>query len=204
MTLRKMLPSACLVNLLATTLIAATGGAPPANQVVAPARETHQVTGANVRLDRAMPAHPGRPLLDPEMIAGIMNSSPSGPVEPDCGPAPARGAQGRGGVLFAPACADDSPTFRAALSAYLGGAPVDYWDARLATPTLTELSQYDSVLTCAYSGYADPVGMGDVLADYVDAGGRVILGQFCYAALAGRIMTPGYCPVTVSTNEPAV
>jgi hypothetical protein len=48
--------------------------------------------------------------------------------------------------------------------------------------------------------YADPVLMGDRLADYVDAGGHVVLGVFCTfttgAPLGGRIMTPGYSPVT--------
>jgi hypothetical protein len=41
--------------------------------------------------------------------------------------------------------------------------------------------------------------MGDVLADYVNAGGRVILGRSTLTGLAGRIMTPAYCPVAATT-----
>ena len=52
--------------------------------------------------------------------------------------------------------------------------------------------------------YADNVAMGDVLADYVDQGGNVVLGVFCtYTAgyyLDGRIMQPGYSPVYSPTG----
>ena len=53
----------------------------------------------------------------------------------------------------------------------------------------------------------DNDAMGDNLADYVDHGGRVILGQWCFPTagnyLAGRIMTPDYCPVPRRPVGPA-
>jgi hypothetical protein len=98
------------------------------------------------------------------------------------------------GLLCAPANAD-SPSFRAAVAALLNSR-VDYFDARAGTPTLEQLEPYAAVLTWFFYGYADSVAMGDVLADYVDVGGRAILGQWCFDNLAGRIMTPEYCPVT--------
>lgn len=103
-----------------------------------------------------------------------------------------------GGFLYAPA-QDDSPDFRAQLSECLG-VPVDYYDARISTPSLALLSNYECVFTWPNFAYDDNVAMGDVLADYVDAGyGTVILGQWCLPTqsfwLDGRIMEPGYCPV---------
>jgi hypothetical protein len=101
-------------------------------------------------------------------------------------------------ILYAPTTSDD-PGLRAAIAAITGGT-VDYFDARIATPSAAMLSGYGCVFTWVSNDYADHVLMGDRLADFVDAGGRVVLGAFCtYTvnySLGGRIMTSGYCPVT--------
>ncbi len=106
-------------------------------------------------------------------------------------------AAGGTGILYAPSN-DDDPGFRADLSA-ITGAPVDYFDTRVATPTLALLQQYACVFTWTNSPYLDNVAFGDVLADYVDGAGNVVLGAFCTFRtgffLAGRIMDEGYCPV---------
>jgi hypothetical protein len=114
-----------------------------------------------------------------------------------CGPA----AQAQGGLLYAPTWYDN-PVFRATLSALFGGAPVDYWDARISIPPVSVMAQYEVVLTWVNYPYADPVLMGDRLADYVDQGGRAILGPWCYPHgqpnyLQGRIMTAAYCPAVI-------
>jgi hypothetical protein len=106
------------------------------------------------------------------------------------------------GMMYAPTEADN-PTFRSAVGAIIGG-PCDYFDARIGTPTLAQLQEYECVMTWVNYAYADSVGMGDVLADYVDAGGKVILGQWTeYSGqvnwLEGRIMTAGYCPVDATS-----
>jgi hypothetical protein len=108
------------------------------------------------------------------------------------------------GILYAPT-QNDNRAWRMELSA-LAGCPVDYWDARAGTPTLEYLRNYCCVFTWVDYPYADNAAMGDVLANYVDAGGKVILGQWAYRTfqgnfLAGRIMTPAYCPVTGDTYE---
>ena len=107
--------------------------------------------------------------------------------------------RGTGAVLYCPS-QPDFPAFRAALSAALGGVVVDYFDPRAETPTLALLQNYDCVMTWVNFGYLDRDAMGNVLADYVDAGGRVILGQWCLPTagnfLGGRIMTAGYVPVS--------
>src|SRR5204863_6898599 len=51
---------------------------------------------------------------------------------------------------------------------------VDYFDAQFNTPTLAQLTPYNIVVSFSNSSYADPVGMGNVLADYADTGGIVV------------------------------
>jgi hypothetical protein len=108
-------------------------------------------------------------------------------------PAPRAGSR----MLYA-VSDDDDPAFRAAIAAATSGT-VDYFDARNATPTPTQLAGYDAVYTYINFALADPQLFGDRLADFVDAGGRVLLGPFCAAssgnALAGRITLAGYSPV---------
>jgi hypothetical protein len=104
-------------------------------------------------------------------------------------------------ILYAPT-EDDSPTFRADLAA-LTDAVVDYFDPRFETPDAVLLADYDVVMTWVNYAYADSVLMGDNLADFVDSGGKVILGQWCLPTggshIKGAIWGPGYCPVTGSS-----
>ncbi|NIP24717.1 MAG: hypothetical protein GWN67_29290 [Phycisphaerae bacterium] len=107
-----------------------------------------------------------------------------------------------GSILYAPSESDD-PNFRNAISLACGGATVDYFDARVGTPSVSLLSTYDCVMTWINYFPHDANGFGNNLADYVDAGGKVILGQWCLPTagfhLDGRILTSAYCPVTAST-----
>ncbi len=101
-------------------------------------------------------------------------------------------------VLYAPS-EPDNPAFRAALEPLIGGA-VDYHDARASIPTLDQMLQYDWVFTWANYPYADSMLFGNRLADYVDAGGRVILGQWAWEGLerpsvVPRILVAPYCPL---------
>lgn len=102
-----------------------------------------------------------------------------------------------GTYLIAPSDPDNA-SFRGQVAGFLGST-VDYYDAESGTPTLAELSGYDAVFVWANRSFADSNAYGDVLADYVDAGGRVVLGAFTtYSSgndLGGRIMSSGYSPV---------
>lgn len=113
------------------------------------------------------------------------------------------GPAGATSMLYAPSEEDD-PGFRAAVAALLGGT-VDYFDARAATPDAGTLAGYDCVFTWANFSYENNVLFGDRLADFVDAGGNVVLGAFAtYTSgnyLDGRIMDAGYCPVVGGTNH---
>ena len=100
-------------------------------------------------------------------------------------------------ILYAPSEADD-PAYRAAIG-LASAAQVDYFDTRVATPSVATLLQYDAVYTWVNFDYLDPTGFGNNLAAYNDNGGNVVLGVFCTFTtgnfLAGNIMTAAYCPV---------
>jgi PKD repeat protein len=88
---------------------------------------------------------------------------------------------------------------RAQLIAFGDLGAVDEFDAMSATPTLAQLQAYDVVVTWTDYTYADPTGMGNVLADYVDGGGRVIPMMFSMGThgwqMGGRFMTENYTAV---------
>lgn len=77
---------------------------------------------------------------------------------------------------------------------------VDVYDARVTTPTLAELQAYEAVYVWSNSSFANPDGLGDALADYVDAGGGVVVSTFAFWStsinLGGRFVTGGYLPFT--------
>ena len=89
----------------------------------------------------------------------------------------------------------DSP-IQAILQAYGDLGNVDLFDARYAIPTLSLLKEYDVVLTWCNYAYIDPVAVGDVLAEYVDMGGKVINLTWSMGMagneLAGRFITQNY------------
>ena len=73
-------------------------------------------------------------------------------------------------------------------------------DNRLATPTLGQLAAYDAVLVWTDGPALDPIALGDVLANYVDGGGGVVLATFGFASgwnIQGRFTAPGYAPLGI-------
>ncbi len=68
-----------------------------------------------------------------------------------------------------------------------------------ATPTLQDLEQYDAVAVWNDCGFQEPQALGDVLADYVDGGGHVVVAAFAGAdSIRGRFSTEGYSAVVSS------
>ena len=100
-------------------------------------------------------------------------------------------------------CADDDPCepLASQLMAFGDLGSVDSFDAH-DTPSLADLLAYDVVLTWNNYNYADPTALGDVLADYVDAGGKVINMQFSLNqwGLQGRFMSGNYTAMKGSEN----
>ncbi len=75
---------------------------------------------------------------------------------------------------------------------------VDVIDAQSSTPTLATLQNYNAVLTWTGSSYADAIGMGNVLADYVDANGGVVHSPVSFdsgSRLDGRWIVGDYRPI---------
>jgi hypothetical protein len=79
-----------------------------------------------------------------------------------------------------------------------GVVGVDYFDAQFSTPTLAQLTPYNIVVAFSNSSYGDATAMGNVLADYADAGGVVVGFNFDWFGppfgLEGRWQTGGYSP----------
>jgi hypothetical protein len=112
------------------------------------------------------------------------------------------------GILYAPSFSDDA-TYRASIGAYTLG-PVNYFDARTGTPSAALLATYDGVYTHSAQVYSDRVLFGDRLADFVDAGNKVVLGVGAMYndliggsdySIGGRIRGKGYSPVTADPDK---
>ena len=106
----------------------------------------------------------------------------------------------RAGINAAPnvllLAADGANIIQGLLQAYGDLGVVDYYDARFATPSLVELAAYDVVVTWSNHVYAAPTAIGNVLADYVDTGGKVVNLNFSVGThgwqMAGRFITENY------------
>ncbi|HOT91991.1 MAG TPA: PKD domain-containing protein, partial [Anaerolineae bacterium] len=92
---------------------------------------------------------------------------------------------------------------RSLLQAYGDLGVVDVYDARYSTPTLVELQAYDVVITWNNYAYQDATAMGNVLADYVDSGGKVVDLEFALDSswgMQGRFVSAGYTAMTHSAT----
>jgi len=76
--------------------------------------------------------------------------------------------------------------------------------------TLADVTPYDIVVTSnntqwLSTGGVDPEVMGDLLADYIDGGGKVIVNQFAYSydawQMTGRFIDDDYGPFEPSTTD---
>ncbi|MCC7292635.1 MAG: thrombospondin type 3 repeat-containing protein [Phycisphaerales bacterium] len=163
--------------------------------------------------------HVGRPLDesdgDGDGILGCVDNCPDAynPGQEDsdgdgtgdvCDDTPCGGGGG-GRALVLWADNDD-----AGLQSYLSGdgrfSLVDAIDARSYTPSLSELQNYDAVITWSNYCYADGYTLGNNLRDYVDQGGGVVIATFAHYA-DGSCLGPGggwlsdqYDPILNSFN----
>ena len=87
-------------------------------------------------------------------------------------------------------------------------ADVDVYSGNFATPTLSQLQQYAAVFTWSAQEYLNGTEFGNVLADYVDNGGGVVVATFAFYAssygtglnIEGRLLTGGYLPFTTGAQ----
>jgi hypothetical protein len=64
---------------------------------------------------------------------------------------------------------------------------IDVYDASVMNPTLADLQAHQSVLVFSDKVFFNPVALGDVLADYYDGGGRVVLAMFSTVGVGTRV-----------------
>ncbi|MDP8208312.1 MAG: carboxypeptidase regulatory-like domain-containing protein [Candidatus Electryonea clarkiae] len=76
---------------------------------------------------------------------------------------------------------------------------IDQFNAAASTPDLEDLEEYDLIWTSSNSQYNDRAAMGDIMADFVDEGGAVVLTMFALAAAnwypTGRFLDEDYYPM---------
>jgi len=100
-------------------------------------------------------------------------------------------------IVHATTYVSDVQTKLAATGRYTS---VDLHNAGSTTPTLPTLQAYDAILVVSDSGFSDGVGLGNVVADYADGGGGVVVCTFAFHSpgggltLGGRISTGNYLP----------
>ena len=125
------------------------------------------------------------------------NDGAAGPAGPAGSPQPIK-------VLFA-AAETESSLKSVVAGAYSYGAfplgtEIDYFEIRSTAPALATLLEYDVVVAHTNSSTSVGAAVGDVLADYADAGGKVVILQYAFTTqgdlpILGRIMTEGYSPL---------
>jgi len=81
---------------------------------------------------------------------------------------------------------------------------VDTFNARVKTPTHEQLRQYQAILFFSYHGFSQ-VAIGDLLANYVDEGGGVVVATYSNCGtgnrIEGRWMQEAYDPLLVGTTS---
>ena len=102
---------------------------------------------------------------------------------------------------------DDSLGVTSARSALLSTGLITAEDLTViavcgAPPSLETLTDFNAVMVWSNFTPSQPDALGNVLADYVDQGGGVVLATYVYSQpwrIGGRIMTNGYSPFAVSS-----
>lgn len=145
----------------------------------------------------------------PGWTSSMMSNGPSSRTFDVFQPSPDAYIQTRGIDVLVLASAHVSQ-IQEMLKAYPDIKRVAYVDAQTTTPPLHQLFWYDVVLVLADQPFADPVALGDVLADYVDGGGRVVQSVPTFYAppngnwdIQGRFAHEGYSPFVGIGNTTA-
>jgi hypothetical protein len=105
-------------------------------------------------------------------------------------------------VLYVNTMKGKDSSFKRGLRGLPNIGTLDIINGKRSTPNVDYLLQYDVVVLASNYYFAKPKKLGNNLADYVDAGGRVILLEITFGAsggwtLDGRIMTAAYSPLAV-------
>jgi len=127
-----------------------------------------------------------------------------GPGPARLGPAaessPRRDALASGAKVLLLGADDGAGPLQAGLLGYGDIASVDFYNFTSTLPTLGQLQAYNVVICWTDYQPSDPVAAGNLLADYVDGGGKLVLSVFAFSGadywgLSGRVMTAAYTPL---------
>ncbi len=74
------------------------------------------------------------------------------------------------------------------------------------TPTLKSIEKFQAILVFSDASFYDGEEMGDVLADYVDGGGSLVVASFSYNSsfpmgMRGRLLSDGYLPFSAGEYD---
>jgi len=108
-------------------------------------------------------------------------------------------------VLVIAADPNGLPSIKADLEALNTFGSVSTFDAFVGTPTAADLQNMDAVLVYTNTNFMNPDELGNVLADFHDAGGRVVLapGANCVAfGVGGRFVAEGYVMLGFGNPNP--
>jgi hypothetical protein len=134
----------------------------------------------------------------------VQEDCATGLVDEDCDGAPKNGCKPR--VIYVSAVGPDASAIATTQLGTGAFEAFDLFDANFTTPTLEQLQQYDVALVTSNNPFMDSVAVGDVLADYYDLGGRVVVTAFALSSgyeLKGRFGDPamGYLLIAPSTYD---
>ncbi|MBN1578830.1 MAG: choice-of-anchor D domain-containing protein [Chitinispirillaceae bacterium] len=164
------------------------------------------INGPQLRVFRGIPELIPAPYpIDPAMNAAVGGIDSSARIGP--GPLPDKRFNASNlRILYATTMlsTDGTDDFVTGLRALSNVDTVKVLSCTAATPNLAYLQQYDIVVVTSNTSWANASAMGDTLAAYVDAGGKVCILQASFASgggwvLSGRIMQPDYSPVAATT-----
>lgn len=106
-------------------------------------------------------------------------------------------------LLYISALLGEDSDLRTELSNLSNVSLFEEYNAEYDTPTVANMLEYDLVVVVSGDFFSNPTLMGNNLASYSDAGGKLLVLGNCFGAggnwvLKGAIVNPEYLPLTVA------
>jgi hypothetical protein len=122
-----------------------------------------------------------------QVVPAMMDECKTPLVDEDCDGVENNGCAPEQLAIVAAAPPGYADEVRTQLMATMKFGVINIYDASLMTPTLADLQAHQAVLVFSDKLFASPIALGDVLADYYDGGGRVVLALFATTGMGTRI-----------------
>jgi hypothetical protein len=122
-----------------------------------------------------------------QVVPAMMDECKTPLVDEDCDGVENNGCAPEQLAIVAAAPPGYADEVRNQLMATTKFGAVNVYDASIGTPTLAELQMHQAVLVFSDKVFFDPITLGNVLADYYDAGGRVVVACYSTTGAGTRI-----------------